>query len=432
MIKKIPPGSGLTVIFQHQETRDRCGAACAAMVLDAIGFKGLKQDALLAEIQSFTTKDSGRDQENWSSSPDGLQNCLNAHSAPDYFFKIYASDNQSSIAKRMVWTIINFKTPCIALVESGIHWVVIYQFFMPGENPTKFKEVHVSKLQSLFIHDPFDPIPAEGAVNYTDWSDNTQNAEDMGFWKNLYVVLCDPDPPGDKKNKNMSSNMKKRSVEESQQPVNDPNFSNAAKPVDLKKMDKPNESKSKASQPLKELNTGIPIIRINKPGPDMGLIDENSARNYSLWHLEHDGFYKPTKFTRMMVNPVPGKTMLVRALDSKDFWYIVPFIESDNQIGGLMRVNAKNARFQEAKIAIYADQPFSLTRFTDKQIMKRLIDKYGSLKGKIVIDPILVWKPCVQSYSRFLPFYKVKMGSRTVYVRIDGEVYARLTQRKRR
>ena len=60
------------------------------------------------------------------------------------------------------------------------------------------------------------------------------------------------------------------------------------------------------------------------------------------------------------------------------------------------------------------------------------MDKSGKLKGKIIIDPILVWKPCVESYSRFLPFYKVKMGNKTVYVRIDGKVYPRLTQRKRR
>src|ERR1700749_4464488 len=120
MTKNIPPGSGLTVTFEHQATLESCGAACAAMVLGAIGFTGLEQSDLLTEIQSFTSRDNGRDHENWTSSPDGLQNCLNAHSRPNYFFKIYAAGTQSPIAKRMVWTIINFKTPCIALVASGI------------------------------------------------------------------------------------------------------------------------------------------------------------------------------------------------------------------------------------------------------------------------------------------------------------------------
>jgi hypothetical protein len=54
-----------------------------------------------------------------------------------------------------------------------------------------------------------------------------------------------------------------------------------------------------------------------------------------------------------------------------------------------MRLNAKDAVFLDASFAMYADQP-----------------------------------------SRFLPFYKVKTGKRTCYVRLDGKVFSRLTKRK--
>jgi hypothetical protein len=31
-----------------------------------------------------------------------------------------------------------------------------------------------------------------------------------------------------------------------------------------------------------------------------------------------------------------------------------------------------------------------------------------------------------------MPFYEVKMGSKTVYVRMDRKIFSRLTQRRRR
>jgi hypothetical protein len=174
----------------------------------------------------------------------------------------------------------------------------------------------------------------------------------------------------------------------------------------------------------------LPITWIKTPGPSQGLVDDKTAREYSLWHLRHDGFYDPTKFTRMMVNPVPGNPMLVRSLDKDDFWWIVPFIEPDNKMGGQMRIDARDTRFQEAVFSMYPNQPLTLPRLTESQITSIVIKKYGRPKSKILIDPILVWRPCVQSYSMFKPFYNVKMGSRTVYVRIDGHPFYRLSQRR--
>ena len=431
MTTNIPPNSGLTVKFEHQKTEDSCGAACVAMVLDMIGANHPDQLTLLDEIQLFPTKDNGRNREKWSSSPDGMQDRLNEYSNSDYHFKIYANRNQALITRRMIWTIFHYKTPCITLISSGIHWVVVYQYSLPGDPPIDLDSFELQDFLGFFILDPNDREPREGVVDYNEWIKKIQTPETTGFWGDKYVALCDPDPPNGKKRKNMFSNMKKSSGKESQGPLDNAHTSNAADPNVTAKSDNPSKEQPKKTQPVKKLPSDLPIIRINKPGPDHGLIDNNTARAYSMWHLKFGGFYDPTKFTRMMVNPGPGKPMLVRALDSEDSWYIVPFIEMNKKTGGIMRINAKDARFLEASFAIHADQPITLTRFSDKQIENLIIDKYGKTKGKMIIDPILVWKPCVQSYTRFLPFYKVKMGSKTVYVRIDGNVYSRLTQRKR-
>ena len=40
----------------------------------------------------------------------------------------------------------------------------------------------------------------------------------------------------------------------------------------------------------------------------------------------------------------------------------------------------------------------------------------------------LVWKPCRESLSPYLPFTMVLYGDRPVYVRADGEVFTKLTE----
>lgn len=41
--------------------------------------------------------------------------------------------------------------------------------------------------------------------------------------------------------------------------------------------------------------------------------------------------------------------------------------------------------------------------------------------------PVLVWKPCQQSTTRFLPFWLVTIRDRLLYIRVDGTVFTQLT-----
>ena len=51
-------------------------------------------------------------------------------------------------------------------------------------------------------------------------------------------------------------------------------------------------------------------------------------------------------------------------------------------------------------------------------------------EGAIGEHPVLVWKPCVQSRSPFLPFYQFTVGDSFVYYRVDGERFDALTTRR--
>jgi hypothetical protein len=429
MTNNIPLG-GLKVNFERQQTEIACGAACAVMILNAIGFAHTHpgQMTLLKEIRKFHSKDKGKKREKWATSPDGLQNRLNWYSKPNYYFKIYAQTNQSSISRRMVWTIFHYKTPCIALVSSGIHWVIVYQYSLPGIAIGGYNDFRLHALLRFYIVDPLTSAPSQGVVDYTDWLGKKQKPVKTGLWGHKYVVLCDPDKPEDKKRKNNFSKMKKGSGKKSQVFIKKANSTNVSNPDDPNKTVQPDERKLILSGVTHLPPPPPPITTIVSDGPEDGLIDERTAMAYSMWHLENDGFYDPTKFTRMMVGPSAGIPILVRELDTNDFWYIVPFIETTQKIGGIMRLNAKNTKFQEASFAMDANQPLPAIVLSDKKITNLLIGKYDHSKSEIKIEKMLVWKLCTQSYSAFLPFYKVKMGTKTYYVRIDGEIYSRLTQ----
>ena len=40
--------------------------------------------------------------------------------------------------------------------------------------------------------------------------------------------------------------------------------------------------------------------------------------------------------------------------------------------------------------------------------------------------PTLVWRPCLESLSPFVPFHMVTAGDYRIYVRLDGRIFATL------
>ena len=47
--------------------------------------------------------------------------------------------------------------------------------------------------------------------------------------------------------------------------------------------------------------------------------------------------------------------------------------------------------------------------------------------GKFRVERNLVWRPCRQSFSPHLPFWRINAEPFTFYMRIDGAVFAQLT-----
>ena len=53
---------------------------------------------------------------------------------------------------------------------------------------------------------------------------------------------------------------------------------------------------------------------------------------------------------------------------------------------------------------------------------------YRVRSGMVGEHPVLVWKPCGQSSSPFLPFYQLSVGDSFVYYRVDGKQFDALTE----
>ena len=196
----------------------------------------------------------------------------------------------------------------------------------------------------------------------------------------------------------------------------------------VSKDENPKRGRFDDEEPKKSASKGVgqkkpPITRNTKPGQDQQLITDSTAKAYTMWHLENDRFYNPDKFTRMMNNPQPGDPVLVHNLDTNDFFYITPMLENNPQKTGMMRIDAKDTRFLEAVFIMDIEQPFTFEKLSDEEIKGLLESKFGKTKKATLISvmPILIWKQCMQSTTRFMPFYKVKMASKTVSYAPNGQ-----------
>lgn len=171
----------------------------------------------------------------------------------------------------------------------------------------------------------------------------------------------------------------------------------------------------------------MPAVQLTTiPGIAKKVMDEKSARKISVWRLKHDGFYNPESVHLIMKTPIAGQPQLVKDLKNRSYYYCVP-LKENGKIYANITLSATHAELWECLFAIRRNLPLEFAQLTKKIIS--LIKKYdASIKvTSHMIQPVMVWKRCKESTSMFLPFYKVKTKGVPLYVRMDGEVFRRLT-----
>ena len=139
----------------------------------------------------------------------------------------------------------------------------------------------------------------------------------------------------------------------------------------------------------------------------------------------------------------PLEPVLVQQIDTADpgeaFYYLVPFgqdlasVKAVACVDGVTGEYLECTRFEAKGEGTWGQTfaPWQTARSTrdtiaERKINLRLPDRTEVRKTDIGVHPHLVWKPCSESQSLFLPFRLVKVGNAVRYIRIDGEVFEKL------
>lgn len=127
---------------------------------------------------------------------------------------------------------------------------------------------------------------------------------------------------------------------------------------------------------------------------------------------------------------------LVQRIDKRDeYYFIVSFAVASRDTARFM-IDAVSGKLKQASGVVAADA--SLRRYVSSQDARdRMITARAASKVKkwafefrrefVGQHPVLVWKPCRQSGSPFLPFHQFSVGGSLVYLRVDGQLFQALT-----
>jgi hypothetical protein len=392
------------VSWLSQETAFYCGPAVAQMVLQRLGAAAPSrppswQDRLWqivvantgstrppgapSTIPSFPTQRCERCAgawKCWSTTPEMLEYLLNAfQSAVQY--AIATASNQRA-ATGLLLDAIDQQLPAVALVRGWQHWLVLdgYMFGEAGSAPVAGRP-----LNGIYLRDPW----ATESIHYISrraWFREYMNFVPCGSFRNKIVVLA---------------------ASRTQPPS-------------------PGPSGGAGGDAGGELPD---------PSDDvaMDLIAPDEARRAALTGV--DGLRKSPRFGVALEGSEPTTSRLVQRLDRLDeFYYIVSF-EAGSRETARVVIDAKTRELTEASGIDKpgaALAPFSSPAAAVERLVGRPIEQ-GRWKGRPIRPgtfgqhPILVWKPCRESASPFMPFYQFSSGDQLVYLRVDGLRFDELT-----
>ncbi|MCI0642030.1 MAG: hypothetical protein L0Y72_11935 [Gemmataceae bacterium] len=387
----------LSVRYHQQEGSFLCGGACAQMVLTHLGAGALNQADLDDDIHNHNLLESG-----WAAAPDGLHWTLNNWRPASFpgSYSRFELGSEDAISRTIVWSIHQHKASAVALISGSSHWIVV-RGFTTSAPPTSSNDTAYT-IESLDINNPAPPASsppppphaasdecgtggdyglAEENISYSHWKSAYMTGVPSGYyWGGKYVALCDADPapttPGE-----VAAASKKRSGE-----------------------------------------------RILLP---------ELARELAEAGLREFGLYERETWKRSLHRTKPADPILVQRLGKRDtFYYIVPMAVSRKVIPVLVCLDARFGDYQQAaRISDRGGSAFRNLNFDPKALLERFVGQSIDLgkKGRLKIRkeafslyPTLVWRPCRESMSPYIPFFMLTVGDRRVYVRVDGQVFTSL------
>lgn len=380
--------------YHTQDTGYYCGAAAAMMIVAEIGvpYSDLDQDDLYTSNHDHNAKPSG-----WYTDPYGLQYTL-VDRRPSAFTRTFVVRKPTSEVEGtndIVYTLREYGTSPAVLVYGCMHWIVV-----PGVQ-TDIEPVRGATftVEGFWIHNPVHyaaaPPPPHDATDACGSGGALGNANDFvtyAGWQTTYFTGCDYDDP--------AGSLQYISV-------CDP---------DVRDIEPPRRRERKLLADGRRL------------------LDPDQAIRFSELGLDEYRLLQDERVAAALKDAKPGKPHPVLRRDQPNtYYYLVPW-ETKEGVTTLTQIDARFGVFHSLQLREKPSRQEFLPRdaVLDRVAYQRF--ELPEQRGRLVLHPdvaclapTLVWQPCWESWSPHLPFYQLTIGEHTVYVRVDGEVFTRLT-----
>ena len=166
------------------------------------------------------------------------------------------------------------------------------------------------------------------------------------------------------------------------------------------------------------------------------LLRPATAIKNALAGLERHGLPGRKEWKWALDDTEPGTPVLVQRLDEIDsYYYIVPLVRGRLGVTAAVAVDARFGDYRQA-IALPRGGSSILTALDSKRVLRETLERpidLGDRAGRLIVRreayclyPTLVWRPCRESLSPFVPFHMVTVGNHRIYVRLDGRIFAGL------
>ncbi len=372
--------------YHQQSDYYLCGPACAQMVLEFLGSSPTDQ----LDLYNNHCHCSAFDGTKWYAAPDGLQGTMNDHLPTSLTnrFAVVGLPSGDAISRRLVWTIFNYNMP-VAFLKFGEHWVVVRGFEVSAApaGPTD----NAYSIVSIIVNDPALPkdiipprVSIDDHVPYSTWQSDFLGPVSSWHWAGNIVAICDSTP------------VPKR---------------------------------------VSKTPPNIPVHQKRLPGER--IVTPTQASRLALAGLEEYGLLERHGWRESLIDTRPGTPLLVQRLDRRDtFYYIVPMQIRKGCVRAYVRIDARFGDYlQSMRVTGTGDNSFFKPNIDSKAATKEVVGKTIDLdpKGKIHVRkeahslyPTLVWRPCRESMSPYVPFYMITIGDKRIYVRVDGKVFTKL------
>jgi hypothetical protein len=384
------PVKTLSIPYHSQLDLVYCGPACIQMVVEGSGAVSPGQDVLYTKAHTHGGLDPVG---NWASPPDGVDWTLDGVLAANTF-NVLTLSSEATLTRRIVWSIFNNSSPCIALVYGWAHWLTVVGYDITAD-PTKKTDTTYT-INALDLQDPWrteaegpaPPPPPPRHVTFQEWKRTYLEPVPHGYWKGKVLAIGNFGPT----------------------------------PRSAAMTDDPGD-----------------IVVPAFPAP---IIPPSTAKARAMGGLEQWGLLTRDDWKRVWAGGAidPGEPLLVQRLDDQSFYYLVPIGSPKGTVRAVVRVDAFSGEYLETSAVSAADTHDSRswgTRAADLGTEAATRAKVAGqriplpdLGGRLLpppegvgVHPSFVWRPCRESLSPIMPFRLITIGDRLFYLRLDDVLF---------